>query len=149
MIIIACALFRQTDCQKYMPRASAGVFFFYLSKYQFLYSKNLLFSKYTYLSKSSSPSHMAFLSFSEMIYSPFGHASAFPDEIRVIIPHGLCCLPAKILIHTPLHQGVILQCQIPGGQIPLEYTSFSGFQKIKLHCMNTQNIFPVLNPRQH
>ena len=31
----------------------------------------------TYLSKSSSPSHMAFLSFSEMIYSPFGHASPF------------------------------------------------------------------------
>ncbi len=60
-------------CPGHLP----GAFFFYLSKYQFLYSKNLLFSKYTYLSKSSSLSHMAFLSFSEMIYSPFGHASPF------------------------------------------------------------------------
>ena len=34
-------------------------------------------------------------------------------------------------------------------QTPLEYTSFSGFQKTTLHCMHSQNFLPFLNPRQH
>ena len=35
----------------------------------------------------------------------------FPDELR-IIPHGLGGFTAEIIIHTPLHQGVIFQRQV-------------------------------------
>ena len=36
----------------------------------------------------------------------------FPDKIR-IIPHSLGSFTTKVIIHTPLHQGVIFQRQIP------------------------------------